>query len=121
MWRRSSFLTLPVTLLLCAGIGAAQSSTVNVQVSNQVNSSVGVNGRLQLAMSTSLQLASWSYRFFSQTPLALPALNALQPQHTRMQLVQSFGISPRSTPSFRPSKVPATTVPNFKSQALLLS
>ncbi len=90
MWRRSSFLTLPVTLLLCAGIGAAQSSTVNVQVSNQVNSSVGVNGRLQLAMSTSLQLASWSYRFFSQTPLALPALNALQPQHTRMQLVPSL-------------------------------
>jgi uncharacterized protein (TIGR03437 family) len=90
MWRRSSFLTLPVTLLLCAGIGTAQSSTVNVQISNQVNASVGVNGRLQLAMSTSFQLASWSYQFFSQTPLALPALNALQPQHTRMQLVPSL-------------------------------
>jgi uncharacterized protein (TIGR03437 family) len=96
MWRRSSFLTLPVTLLLCAGTGAAQSSTVNVQISNQVNSSVGVKGRLQLAMSTSFQLASWSYQFFSQTPLALPALNALQPQHTRMQLVPS--LNPLTSP-----------------------
>jgi uncharacterized protein (TIGR03437 family) len=90
MWHRSSFLTLLVTLLLCAGTGAAQSSTVNVQVSNQVNSSVGVKGRLQLAMSTSFQLASWSDQFFGQTPFALPALNALQPQHTRMQLVPSL-------------------------------
>lgn len=40
-------------------------------------------------MSTSLQLVNWSYNFFSQTPQALPTLNALQPQHTRVQLVDS--------------------------------
>jgi uncharacterized protein (TIGR03437 family) len=75
------------TLLSAAALGAAQSSTVNVQVSNQINRAVGVNGRLQVAMSTSFQLASWSYQFFSQTPQALPTLSALQPQHTRVQLV----------------------------------
>jgi uncharacterized protein (TIGR03437 family) len=87
--------TLPA-VLLCAGLGAAQSSTVNVQVSNQINSSVGVNGRLQVAMSTSFQLASWSYQFFSQTPQALTTLGALQPQHTRVQLVA--GSDPLSAP-----------------------
>ena len=83
-------------LLLCAAIGAAQSSTVNVQVSNQINPSVGVNGRLQVAMSTSFQLANWSYQFFNQTPQALPALGALQPQHTRVQLVP--GSDPLTSP-----------------------
>jgi uncharacterized protein (TIGR03437 family) len=87
--------TLPA-VLLCAGLGAAQSSTVNVQVSNQINPSVGVNGRLQVAMSTSFQLANWSYQFFSQIPQALPTLGALQPQHTRVQLVP--GSDPLSAP-----------------------
>jgi uncharacterized protein (TIGR03437 family) len=81
------FLKLPATLLLCAAAGASQSTTVNVQVGNQIDSSVGVNGRLQVAMSTSFQVASWSYQFFNQTPPALAALSALQPQHTRVQLV----------------------------------
>jgi uncharacterized protein (TIGR03437 family) len=84
---RPHFLRLPATLLLCAATGASQSSTVNVQVSNQINPSVGVNGRLQVAMSTSFQVANYSYQFFSQAPLALPALNALQAEHTRVQLV----------------------------------
>jgi uncharacterized protein (TIGR03437 family) len=74
-------------LLLCASIGASQSSTVNVQVSDQINPTVGVNGRLQVAMSTSFQLISWSYQFFEQEPQALAPLAALQPQHTRVQLV----------------------------------
>jgi uncharacterized protein (TIGR03437 family) len=88
MYRHPFFSTLSTTLLVAAALGAAQSSTVNVQVSNQINRAVGVNGRLQVAMSTSFQLASWSYRFFSQTPQALPTLGALQAQHTRVQLVQ---------------------------------
>lgn len=87
---------LPAGLLLSTSEGAAQFSTVNVQVSNQVNPSVGVHGRLQLAMSTSLQLVDWSYQFFGQTPQALPALNALQPAHTRVQLVGSS--DPLSSP-----------------------
>jgi uncharacterized protein (TIGR03437 family) len=89
---------LSVILLLCAATGAAQSTTVNVQVSNQINSSAGVNGRLQVAMSTSFQLDSGSYQFFNQTPKALAPLSALQPRHTRVQLVpasdplSSFGV-----------------------------
>jgi hypothetical protein len=90
------FFRLSATLLLAAAIGASQSTTVNVQVSNQINSSVGVNGRLQLAMSTSFQLASWSYQFFTQEPQALATLGALQPQHTRVQLVPAS--DPLSSP-----------------------
>ena len=87
-WYSLSF-TLPAALLLCAATGASQSSTVNVKVSNQINPSAGLNGRLHVAMSTSFQLDSGTYQFFSQTPGALAALNALQPQHTRVQLVPS--------------------------------
>ncbi len=78
---------LPSVLLLYAASGAAQSNTVNVTVSNQIDSSIGIDGRLQVAMSTNLQLINYSDQFFSQTPAALPTLNALQPQHTRLQLV----------------------------------
>ncbi len=84
---RPHFLKLPVALLLCASAAASQSATVNVQVSDQINSSAGVNGRLQLAMSTSFQLASWSYQFFNQEPQALAPFSALQPQHARVQVV----------------------------------
>ncbi len=40
-------------------------------------------------MSTSFQLDSGTYQFFSQTPGALATLSALQPRHTRVQLVPS--------------------------------
>jgi uncharacterized protein (TIGR03437 family) len=96
MHRPPLFSTLPALLLLCAGLGAAQSSTVNVQVSSQINPAVGVNGRLQVAMSTSFQLASWSYQFFGQNPQALATLGALQPRHTRVQLVPAS--DPLSSP-----------------------
>jgi uncharacterized protein (TIGR03437 family) len=96
MYRHSHFITLPATILLCAAAAAAQSSTVNVQVSNQIDASAGLNGRLQVAMSTSLQLVSWSYQFFEQTPQALATLDALQPQHTRIQLVP--GSDPLTSP-----------------------
>jgi uncharacterized protein (TIGR03437 family) len=77
---------LSATLVVCV-TALAQSTTVNVQVSNQIDASAGVNGRLQVAMSTSFQLADYSYQFFTQTPQALATLGALQPQHTRVQLV----------------------------------
>lgn len=76
-------------LLLCASTAMAQFSTVNVQVINRVNTSAGINGRLQVAMSTNLQLVPGSAQFFTQTPAALPALSALQPQHIRVQMVPS--------------------------------
>jgi uncharacterized protein (TIGR03437 family) len=85
-FRRHS-LRLLIVLLLSAASGASQTTTVNVQVGDQINSSAGVKGRLQVAMSTSFQVADWSYQFFSQAPQALAALNGLQTQHTRVQLV----------------------------------
>src|SRR5579862_5789359 len=81
-----------IFIFYCAALaaaGAAQSSTVNVQVSNQVNEQTGVKGRLQLAMSTSFQLAPWSYQFFAINPSAAVPLGALQPWHTRVQVISS--------------------------------
>jgi uncharacterized protein (TIGR03437 family) len=72
---------------LAAAAVAAQSTTVNVQVGNQTNTSVGVKGRLQLAMSTSFQLASWDDQFFSGAPNAQAELTTLNPWHTRVQVV----------------------------------
>lgn len=66
---------------------AAQSVTVYVTVSNQINQRVGVNGRLQLSMSTSLQLAPWSYQFLSLAPAAQARLGALYPSHTNVQAI----------------------------------
>jgi uncharacterized protein (TIGR03437 family) len=60
---------------------------VNVQVGNETNTSVGVNGRLQLAMSTSFQLASYNEQFFSAAPDAATQLTGLYPWHTRSQVV----------------------------------
>ena len=76
------------TMVLLAGAGAAaQSTTVNVQVGNQTDTSVGVNGRLQVAMSTSFQLASYNDQFFSSAPDAPSQMTALYPWHTRTQVV----------------------------------
>jgi uncharacterized protein (TIGR03437 family) len=75
--------------LLAAATLAAQSSTVNVQVLNQIDKSVGVSGRLEVAMSTSFQLASWSYTYFQTTPAAPANLTALDPFHTRVQVTAS--------------------------------
>lgn len=97
MYRHPLFFTLSTVLAVCGAVsGADLLSTVSVQVSNQINPSAGVNGRLDLAMSTSLQLVDWNYQFFNTTPRALPALNALQPQHTRIQLVS--GSDPLTSP-----------------------
>ena len=66
-----------------------QSSTVNIQVSNQVNRTVGINGHFGVSMSTSFQLASYSYNFFNLAPQASSLLDALLPQHTRLQVTSS--------------------------------
>ena len=87
MPRHSLFFNIPSPLLLCASLAVAQSNTIYVTVSDQVDLSAGINGRLQLAMSTNLQLIDYSAQFFNQTPQALSVLNGLQPQHTRVQLV----------------------------------
>src|ERR1035441_2870340 len=86
--RSPKSITRPCAIaLLAAAAVAAQSTTVNVQVGNQTNTSVGVKGRLQLAMSTSFQLASWDDQFFSGAPNAQAELTTLNPWHTRVQVV----------------------------------
>jgi Abnormal spindle-like microcephaly-assoc'd, ASPM-SPD-2-Hydin len=54
-------------------------------VQNSVNTSVGVNGRLQQFMSTSFQPAEWDYDFFFRIPTATTPLTNLNPQHIRLQ------------------------------------
>lgn len=81
--------------LLAASTAASQSTTVNVQVGNRTDTSLGVKGRLQLAMSTSFQLAQWDYTFFDGAPNATAPLTALDPWRTRVQVI-SGGI-PLST------------------------
>src|SRR5579871_5428788 len=67
----------------------AQNSTVNIQVGNQINHQAGTKGHLQLAMSTSFQLAPWSYEFFGSAPGAAAPLGALDPFHTRVQVINT--------------------------------
>ena len=89
--------------LLAAAAAAAQSTTVNVQVGNRINTSVGVKGRLQLPMSTSFQLADWSYQFFNGAPNAPAQLTALNPWHTRVQVVtDTSGGTPQGIPLTAP-------------------
>ncbi|HXM42134.1 MAG TPA: hypothetical protein VN924_12835 [Bryobacteraceae bacterium] len=72
-----------------AAAPAQDSGTVNVQIGNQIDSQSGVNGRLQLPMSTSFQLAPWSYQFFTQVPNAATPLGAMYPWHTRVQVIST--------------------------------
>jgi len=86
--RSPFFLIAPCAMaLLAAAAASPQSTTVNVQVSNQKDTSTGVQGRLQVAMSTSFQLAGWDYQFFSGAPNAPAELTSLYPWHTRVQAV----------------------------------
>jgi|GEM_PF-3238736 len=97
--RLSSVVPLCFASLLFWGTASPQSPpSVTVRIENKVDRSAGINGRLQLFMSTSFQLAEWSYQWLSQTPRATTALDALHPQHTRIQLV-SRGI-PLAGPGF---------------------
>ncbi len=66
---------------------AATSVAVNVTVINQVNPAAGINGHLQVAMSTTFQLAPWSYQYFSLLPAAVAPLQKLSPAHTTVQAI----------------------------------
>jgi hypothetical protein len=68
------------SLALTVGVAAV--------VGSAVDSTQGVNGRLQEAMSTSFQLASWADGFFEQFPSATTPLGNLQPHHIRLQVLE---------------------------------
>lgn len=91
-----SGLLLGTLAAVCAASAASESSTVNIQVGNQVNSTVGIKGHLGVALSTSFQLASYNYNFFNLAPQASSLLEALLPRHTRLQV--TAGTSPLSDP-----------------------
>jgi len=67
-------------LTLTVGVAAA--------VGSAVDTTQGVRGRLQEAMSTSFQLASWADGFFVQFPPATTPLENLLPHHIRMQVLE---------------------------------
>ena len=68
------------SLALTVGVAAV--------VGSAVDSTQGVNGRLQEAMSTSFQPASWSDGFFVQFPSATTPLANLLPHHIRLQALE---------------------------------
>jgi hypothetical protein len=72
--------TATASLALTVGVAAV--------VADAVDSTLGVKGRLQEAMSTSFQLASWADQFFVQFPSATTPLGTLQPHHIRMQVLE---------------------------------
>ena len=59
-----------------------------VKVGAAVDTSSGVNGQLNLLMSTSFQLASWADQFFVTSPGATTPLGNLNSQHIRMQVLE---------------------------------
>jgi hypothetical protein len=69
---------------------AALTLTVGVAavVGSAVDTTQGVNGRLQVAMSTGFQLASWTDQFFVEFPSATTPLGNLLPHHIRMNVVE---------------------------------
>jgi len=68
-------------------------------VQNSVNTSAGINGRLQQFMSTSFQPAEWDYNFFLLNPDGATPLTQLNPQHIRIQaLSEAVPMKANSTP-----------------------
>jgi uncharacterized protein (TIGR03437 family) len=59
-----------------------------VTVLDQVNTKAGLNGRLNLAMSTSFQVASWDTGMWYQFPDLTVPLGNLAPHHSRLQVME---------------------------------
>jgi hypothetical protein len=56
-------------------------------VGSAVDSTLGVNGKLQEFMATSFQPAEWDFQFFQNHPNATAPLNNLGSQHIRLQFL----------------------------------
>jgi hypothetical protein len=72
--------TASAPLTLTVGVAAV--------VGSGADSTQGFNGRLQEAMSTSFQLASWADQFFVSLPSATTPLGNLLPHHIRLQVLE---------------------------------
>jgi len=81
--------TYALKVTATAGNGVANQNltlvvAVAVVANTTVDTSQGVNGKLQEFMSTSFQPAEWDFQFFARHPDVAP-LTALGPQHIRIQ------------------------------------
>jgi len=91
-------------------VAGAFGQPLSVTVSNQKNTAVGVNGRLQMFTSTSFQPAEWDYAFFQQLPGATMPLWKLTPQHIRLQPV-SQGVPESASGQWDFSQLDAVLIP----------
>ena len=81
--KRSSF----ALAFLFAATLAAQTVAVTVTVGGAKDTKVGIGGRMDLFLSTSFQLAGYSYQFFTQNPTATIPLGGLFSKHIRLQTI----------------------------------
>jgi uncharacterized protein (TIGR03437 family) len=66
-------------------IASAAAQNVTVTVSNQQDTTSGIDGRLNMFVSTAFQPADWDYQFFTMNPGAAALLWERAPQHINMQ------------------------------------
>lgn len=85
---------------------------IAVIVTPTVNTSAGVNGRLETFMATSFQPADWDYTFFTQQPSATTALGNMLSQHIRLQAVAG-GVPQKADQSWDFSELDAVVNPVF--------
>ena len=81
---------LCVLVLVAAGAFAA--TPVQITISNQKDTSVGLNGRLNLSSSTAFQPAEWDNTFFLNLPTQTTVLGEMAPTHINVQ-PQSQGLA----------------------------
>jgi hypothetical protein len=73
-------------LHVVAGDGTVSDrATLTLVIGAVVHVTNGLNGRFEVAMSTSFQPAEWAYQFFQQNPTATVSLSNLLSQHIRLQ------------------------------------
>ena len=84
---------MPTVTVNSAGQTASASFTLVVTVvttiGNSVDATLGVDGKLEQFMTTSFQIGGWSTNYFGSGATAtsrVATLNALQPQHVRVQV-----------------------------------
>src|SRR5271156_33417 len=81
-------------MCICAvlALAAGTAASVQITVSNQKNVTVGLEGRLNLFLSTAFQPAEWDNTFFTALPGQTKVLGQLAPMHINIQ-PQSQGLA----------------------------
>ena len=79
-------------IFLFAALSLAAATPVQITVSNQKDTSVGLNGRVNLFVSTAFQPAEWDNTFFQDLPSQTTVLGQMAPMHINIQ-PQSQGLA----------------------------